>query len=272
MRTLSMAAVAIAASASATPVAAATMYFDYDGRFFSKVAPITTAISRAVPYVDKLAATGGLDGPMTMSLSGSYDTDKIVATSSGMSVRLEIKSAWSSIYATTFADELTLVIGPDGQFSFDFALQPVFCYSECSKPRISFQPTTISGVGRQSTGLSTNVLTDGGDLTIVRGAFDNLYGTSIALGSPDYYLYNYGQYLDHGVNVANGRSLPIAGAAVPAGRLTIFGSFSGSSPGGADPVTPSVPEPATWAMMLVGFGMVAATARYRRRKTNFVIA
>ncbi|MDP1027471.1 PEPxxWA-CTERM sorting domain-containing protein [Sphingomonas sp. KR1UV-12] len=29
--------------------------------------------------------------------------------------------------------------------------------------------------------------------------------------------------------------------------------------------TTAVPEPATWAMMLVGFGMVAGVARYRRR-------
>lgn len=34
----------------------------------------------------------------------------------------------------------------------------------------------------------------------------------------------------------------------------------------------AVPEPATWAMMLVGFGMVGAAARYRRRKTGAVIA
>ncbi|MDP1028353.1 choice-of-anchor K domain-containing protein [Sphingomonas sp. KR1UV-12] len=34
----------------------------------------------------------------------------------------------------------------------------------------------------------------------------------------------------------------------------------------------AVPEPATWAMMLVGFGMVGASARYRRRSTKAVIA
>ncbi len=34
----------------------------------------------------------------------------------------------------------------------------------------------------------------------------------------------------------------------------------------------AVPEPATWAMMFVGFGMVAGAARYRRRSTNAVIA
>jgi hypothetical protein len=36
--------------------------------------------------------------------------------------------------------------------------------------------------------------------------------------------------------------------------------------------TAAVPEPATWAMMLVGFGMVGATARYRRRKSNVAYA
>ncbi len=34
----------------------------------------------------------------------------------------------------------------------------------------------------------------------------------------------------------------------------------------------AVPEPDTWAMMLVGFGMVGAAARYRRRKTVAAIA
>ncbi len=37
-------------------------------------------------------------------------------------------------------------------------------------------------------------------------------------------------------------------------------------------LTAAVPEPATWAMMLVGFAMVGATARYRRRNTKAAIA
>lgn len=32
-------------------------------------------------------------------------------------------------------------------------------------------------------------------------------------------------------------------------------------------VAPSVPEPATWAMLLIGFGMIGASSRYRRRST-----
>jgi hypothetical protein len=34
----------------------------------------------------------------------------------------------------------------------------------------------------------------------------------------------------------------------------------------------AVPEPATWAMMLVGFGMMGAAMRYRRRSTKAVYA
>ncbi|MBD8546605.1 PEP-CTERM sorting domain-containing protein [Sphingomonas sp. CFBP 8760] len=34
----------------------------------------------------------------------------------------------------------------------------------------------------------------------------------------------------------------------------------------------AVPEPATWGMMLLGFGMVAGAARYRRRSTKVVYA
>lgn len=35
---------------------------------------------------------------------------------------------------------------------------------------------------------------------------------------------------------------------------------------------PALPEPATWATMLIGFGMVAATARARRRLIKFTYA
>ncbi len=37
-------------------------------------------------------------------------------------------------------------------------------------------------------------------------------------------------------------------------------------------ITAAVPEPATWAMMLVGFGMVGAASRYRRRSVRSAIA
>jgi hypothetical protein len=40
----------------------------------------------------------------------------------------------------------------------------------------------------------------------------------------------------------------------------------------AAPAVAAVPEPATWAMMLVGFGLVATTARYRRRGVKLTYA
>lgn len=47
-----------------------------------------------------------------------------------------------------------------------------------------------------------------------------------------------------------------------------MGNFTLSDITGAS----AVPEPATWAMMLVGFGMIGATARYRRRKASVSFA
>lgn len=64
----------------------------------------------------------------------------------------------------------------------------------------------------------------------------------------------------------------------PTNAFTSFGVFRSSSSGvtGATlTVTQSVaaiPEPATWAMMLVGFGMVAVAARYRRRSVKVSLA
>lgn len=42
----------------------------------------------------------------------------------------------------------------------------------------------------------------------------------------------------------------------------------GGTVGGGGTGTGAVPEPATWAMMLAGFGAVGGTMRYRRRKTT----
>ncbi len=56
------------------------------------------------------------------------------------------------------------------------------------------------------------------------------------------------------------------------GNFTLFSNNSLSTALGTLSVTSAVPEPATWAMMLVGFGMVGATARYRRRATKVAYA
>lgn len=79
--------------------------------------------------------------------------------------------------------------------------------------------------------------------------------------------------------------LPII-AALNEGRVTnsngaVVGIGDGGRPGAFNSAVSfsvtyeyidAVPEPATWAMMLVGFAMVGATARYRRRKVAATFA
>lgn len=59
------------------------------------------------------------------------------------------------------------------------------------------------------------------------------------------------------------------------GEFTLYGNTARTNIIGNLSVTSAVaaiPEPATWAMMLVGFGMVAGTVRYRRRDIKTVYA
>jgi hypothetical protein len=51
-----------------------------------------------------------------------------------------------------------------------------------------------------------------------------------------------------------------------------FGASGGYTVTIKEMITAAVPEPATWTMMLVGFGMVSGAARYRRRKSTTVYA
>lgn len=55
-------------------------------------------------------------------------------------------------------------------------------------------------------------------------------------------------------------------------RFQATGVNANGSASGSGTIVTAVPEPATWAMMLFGFGMVAGTARFRRRRTHIVYA
>lgn len=112
--------------------------------------------------------------------------------------------------------------------------------------------------------------------TLNGGAITGLFD---APGSPTYYLFTTGPtFLDgSGVRFNAGGYTNIAffhQDNVPAteyringgGTISAFGTASATAVGGA------VPEPATWAMMIGGFGAIGGTLRYRRRKVSVSFA
>ncbi len=165
----------------------------------------------------------------------------------------------------------------------------------------SVDPTTVSlNVGDSF--LYTLTAIDGGFWTAMS---DTEYFAALIVGpaatrihSFDYYLWNDGALLSSGSDPAINSSAVHIGQIIPiaAGMIfdqITFGATLTQVTGSAEPSTirellpfsgapdsaertitftaGAVPEPATWAMMMVGFGMIAAAARYRRRRTTVVI-
>ncbi len=128
------------------------------------------------------------------------------------------------------------------------------------------QAYTITGITGTRNGATINQLFPAGTVVDAVGAVSNLN------------LYETGPFLD-----ADGFSFGVAGDS-PNIAFNVFyissgyNEFRSNPPVGQGnteltgftlarvvPVAPAVPEPATWAMMLIGFGTVGATMR--RRKT-----
>ncbi len=109
-------------------------------------------------------------------------------------------------------------------------------------------------------GDGVTALYDGTNLTFTQNA-----STVFSFGISDLSLVNGGPPAFSNTTT-NESSFQFGGAAV-----TINAGSTGNLVA-VVPTAAAVPEPATWAMMLVGFGMVAGTARYRRRSTTAVYA
>lgn len=138
-------------------------------------------------------------------------------------------------------------------------------------------PTGLSGVGTavpyDALTFTVNV-TGTYSLSLESSAFDaylGIYGGPFNPGAP---LTNALIYDDDDGAVGNNSLINIlltsgtAYTAVATGfSNTSFGPYSLtiSGQGVASPVVGQVPEPATWAMMLIGFGLVGASFRVRRK-------
>ncbi len=93
-----------------------------------------------------------------------------------------------------------------------------------------------------------------------------------------------GKIIDRVTLGSNGNGTSLSGSTLSAGAHAFeafivkkggnAGSFTANASGTNaasltfSPLTGAVPEPATWAMLIVGFGMIGAAARYRRRSTR----
>ncbi|WP_082543447.1 PEPxxWA-CTERM sorting domain-containing protein [Sphingomonas sp. Leaf339] len=124
----------------------------------------------------------------------------------------------------------------------------------------SANPAALTLFDVNATLLELDAQRDSGD-TIGQGLFTDL-------GSGD----SYGSFIFSAPTVV-GQTISISLNSNFLGRVNA-GLVQDFSIGGT--LTPSsiaaVPEPATWAMMLVGFAMVGGAARYRRRTTRIAYA
>lgn len=89
--------------------------------------------------------------------------------------------------------------------------------------------------------------------------FPGLTNAQLSTGPWHYDFANFGAIPVLATGVRSGRSVPV-----------IIGGSGGSIT--QPPSIGAVPEPGTWAMMLLGFGFVGGTMRYSRRKQKIVFA
>jgi hypothetical protein len=76
---------------------------------------------------------------------------------------------------------------------------------------------------------------------------------------------------DHAMDLAEPGFMGFGNTAAPIKSIRFSNAFIGIRNLAITP-TAAVPEPATWAMMLLGFGMMGATLRYRRKSTKVSFA
>jgi hypothetical protein len=137
---------------------------------------------------------------------------------------------------------------------------------------------SASGVITTSDVLTTSPLNMMGyAVTSISGTLNGsaINGLSGFQGSNNFY-YTTGSFVDGsgiGFTTVGGASASLYFAsAVQRFQLTTVSPFSTGYVTATSSLVAAVPEAATWAMMLVGFGMVGAAMRYRRRSSKAVFA
>jgi hypothetical protein len=112
------------------------------------------------------------------------------------------------------------------------------------------------GLGSGTVSTNTTKLFSVTDLDISSVTINGLLASKIVAGTAEFFSIS-------GVPISFGTINKIVVTGVSRGN----GAYGGSAT-----FTPSVPEPATWGMMLIGLGGLGATMRHRRRQSKIAYA
>jgi hypothetical protein len=167
-------------------------------------------------------------------------------------------AASATVYMVNATPFFTATPGPDGTFAGAFKITGIAAGAFSD----SFTFTLpANGLGSGTVTTSASVVGSPNDLDFT-SVFVNGIAAPITLLDPA----GLGE-------VAFKNQVPIVAGML--NTITVSGfSRGGGAYGGQLSFIPTamVPEPATWAMMLVGFGLMSVAMRYRRRSTTVVYA
>lgn len=211
---------------------------------------------------------GDLNFVLTQTLTNLFDTN-------GVQNGTQLAQSYVITNAGAVALDFELLRYLDGDLRFDAAIIDGGGRLISSGREILFETDTATGSADAATFLG--IYNDGGTSTGFEiGTFNGLVnriiaGTALANtiagdgGDAD-------QFIDAGagydVTLGLGRSFSLgSGGSTTFTTYTIFGT--GAPAAVVVPPTGGVPEPATWAMMIAGFGLVGGTMRRRSTMVTF---
>jgi len=191
---------------------------------------------------------------------GAAGASERIALSSLTSVSFDFYRSSASTTTATFAPVLRLGMYKDNTFAGSLVFENVY-QTQQNAPVDSW--TTLTANLNNGIFWATNAAlgptfasANGGQKTLAQWIADNaganltVYGLEIGIGS-GWNNQFYGAVDNVKVDFSGGRS--------------VNSNFEVAANG-------AVPEPATWGMMILGFGMMGASARYRRRSSKATFA